>query len=192
MSEKKSLRGIAAAPPSVEHIVEKYQEEVLGADALSAEANVSLIRTFAALSDALNDYFVKYQLTRSRYNVLRFIYQSEERSLKMSEIGAGLSMSKTNVTSLVDRLDRMGLISRRVLEDDRRSVYVELTPAGLRLIRTILPEYLDWVSELWSPLGEVEKASLVQSLGRMRSHLLAERVSCVPSTAEEEDAAGVG
>jgi DNA-binding MarR family transcriptional regulator len=147
-----------------EAVVDRYMQERPDADALALEANVLMIRSFDALSDALNDYFRAFQLTRSRYNVLRFLHYSENRSVKMSDISTGIRVSKTAITTLVNALVKLGLVSRTVRAEDRRAVYVALTPKGEECIQSILPEYLQRVSDLWSPLSDEEKARLSASL----------------------------
>lgn len=156
-------------------ITARYLSEVPDADALAAEVNTVMIRAFGALSDALNEYFATNRLTRSRYNVLRFLYHAESKSVKMSEISAGIRVSKTAMTSLINALERLGLVCRTLKEADRRSVYITLTPEGERCVRRLLPSYMQRVREIWAPLSDDEKRQLISSLGHLRSHLHGER-----------------
>jgi DNA-binding MarR family transcriptional regulator len=156
-------------------IVEQYVASVPDADSLAAEANVVMIRAFGVLSDALNDYFAAFQLTHSRYNVLRFLYYSRSPSVKMSEISAGIRRSKTAMTSLVNALERLGLVSRSVKENDKRSVYISLTREGRECVETVLPGYLRRVQDLWSPLDDAEKSALIASLAHLRFSILKNR-----------------
>ena len=48
-------------------------------------------------------------------------------------------MHRSNLTGLVDRLEKRGLVARREVAADRRAYSVVLTAAGARLLRDILP-----------------------------------------------------
>jgi DNA-binding MarR family transcriptional regulator len=48
----------------------------------------------------------------------------------MHELAEGMILSKSAATRLVDRLERRGLVTRTVCDEDRRGMEVGLTPEG--------------------------------------------------------------
>src|SRR5262249_57520857 len=48
---------------------------------------------------------------------------------RMHELARALLLSKSGLTRLVDRIEEAGLVARASVHGDRRSLYVELTPA---------------------------------------------------------------
>ena len=55
----------------------------------------------------------------------------------MNEVADKLHCDPSNVTGIVDRLERRGLVTRRQLETDRRVKQLVLTPEGRRTKRTV-------------------------------------------------------
>jgi DNA-binding MarR family transcriptional regulator len=56
-----------------------------------------------------------------------------DRTPGMLELAAALGLDKSSVTGLVDRAERRGLVKRSFGKEDRRAVFVALTPAGRAL-----------------------------------------------------------
>lgn len=69
--------------------------------------------------------------------------------LTMSEIARRIHRTKPTVTTLVDKLERLGYVQKRASEHDRRSTYVSLTDEGLKLEPVI-----DAISEKLARLSE--------------------------------------
>lgn len=67
------------------------------------------------------------------YDVLVALKQAPEQRLRLSELAQVLLVNRTNVTRLVDRLEKAGLIQREACADDRRGAFAVLTEAGLEM-----------------------------------------------------------
>ena len=74
-------------------------------------------------------------LTASEINALANL--ADGRGRTVSELAAAAGSRPTTMTSVLDRLERRGQISRGSLQGNRRAVLVELTPAGRRTAATI-------------------------------------------------------
>ncbi|MGQ4384001.1 MarR family winged helix-turn-helix transcriptional regulator [Streptomyces sp. SAS_270] len=61
----------------------------------------------------------------------------------VSELGAAVGTRPTTLTSVLDRLERRGHISRGARSGDRRAVLVELTPSGRRTAARIRQAFTD-------------------------------------------------
>src|SRR5689334_12947331 len=68
-------------------------------------------------------------LSLAKLAVLHFLAEAEE-PLPLSDLAARQHCVRSNITQLMDRLEKDGLVRRRADPDDRRSVLAELTPAG--------------------------------------------------------------
>jgi len=55
--------------------------------------------------------------------------------LSAVEISRGMSVSPANITGMIDRLEKMGLVERRRKEDDRRTINIIPTLAGKKMGR---------------------------------------------------------
>jgi MarR family transcriptional regulator, organic hydroperoxide resistance regulator len=71
---------------------------------------------------------VDLDLTASEINALANLADGRGRTI--SQLGAAVGTRPTTLTSVLDRLERRGHITRGTLAGDRRSVLVELTDSG--------------------------------------------------------------
>jgi len=73
-------------------------------------------------------------LTPNQYNVLRILRGAAPEGLTCGEIGGRMITRDPDITRLVDRLVRSGLVRRRRSSADRRVVRVYITGAGLSVL----------------------------------------------------------
>lgn len=81
------------------------------------------------------------------YEVLLYLANAPEQSLRMGELADRLVLSRSGLTRLVDRLAARGLVERRNCDSDRRGTWARLTDAGLARFREARPTHLRGVRE---------------------------------------------
>ena len=127
------------------------------------EAMLNVHRTASHLSGPSQAYFKQFKLSPASYNLLRILRGHHQRGERMgvraSEIGCQMVVRMPDVTRLVDRLEKMGLVSRSVDADDKRVKFVKITKKGLSLLERIEGGVLDL---LHSQLGHMTKAQLTE------------------------------
>src|SRR6266536_5376516 len=96
-------------------------------------AFVDLARTTEMLSRPVAQILKKEDLSATQYNVLRILRGSPE-GLTCGEIANRMITRDPDVTRLLDRLEKRGLISRCRETKDRRTVMSRITPDGLKLL----------------------------------------------------------
>jgi MarR family 2-MHQ and catechol resistance regulon transcriptional repressor len=144
-----------------------YTEQCPGVEFLDFESHLAVMRAFATLIiDSPVDTIAG--LSRARYNILRMLYQRDDRRLLMSEIVQGMNVSPTNITKLVDSLVADGLVRRVGHEQDKRRTWAELTQKGEDLLLECIPLVGEHIKRLWSCLEDTEKTVLVHLLTKMR------------------------
>ena len=95
--------------------------------------------------------------------------------LSLGELGRQILMSKGNITIIVDHLERDGYVLRQRDSEDRRVVWVRLTPEGRQLFAEIVAAYEEEFVELMrSCLSEEELRQLSQLLKRLIEGILRE------------------
>ena len=104
------------------------------------------------------------------YDVLWAIRRAPDRRLRMSELAAGLTISRGGLTKVADRLERAGLIRREPAADDGRGLYAVLTPDGNALLRQMWPVYSRVLRETFATVmtGD-EAATIARALGRIQA-----------------------
>src|SRR5437879_13201337 len=94
-------------------------------------AFLDLLRTTDMLSRGPAQVLKTADLSATQYNVLRILRGAPE-GLACGEIASRMITRDPDVTRLLDRLAKRGLISRRRETKDRRTVLARITPAGLK------------------------------------------------------------
>lgn len=84
----------------------------------------------------------------------------ENNSIQPSELSAALGSSRTNATRIADELEKRGWIERRESDNDRRCLYLHLTPSGEEFLEKILPPQHKALHNLWSVLSAEEQQQL--------------------------------
>jgi DNA-binding MarR family transcriptional regulator len=99
-----------------------------------AEAFLNLQRTADALMRGLAELLKGSDLSPTQYNVLRILRGAGTAGLSCREIGERMVTRDPDITRLLDRLERRGLLSRVREARDRRVVTTTIAPAGLELL----------------------------------------------------------
>lgn len=133
------------------------------ASSLRYEALLQLLRTADTLWNASRGFFARWNLSPSQFNVLNLLSDQPDglSQIKLSEL---LITHRSNVTGLVDRLERRGLVARRDSPTDRRAYRVVMTSAGHKLIQAILPEYYRVADEIWAGVSPTRAKALASDL----------------------------
>ena len=109
---------------------------------------LQLLRTADSILDASRVFFAPWDLSPSQFNVLNLVYGLPE-GLSQTELGRQLIVHRSNVTGLVDRLEKRGLVKRRQLAGDRRVYQIVLNAEGSRVMEEVLPLYHRNAEEVW-------------------------------------------
>lgn len=141
-------------------------------DAQVAEANLMVGRTWGALLALVNGAWANAGLTGHQLTALRLLLLAPGRRLTIKDITAGLSVGPTNVTKLVNRLERAGLVRRMEGTHDRRVTWVELTDLGADTYRALYPATQARHRAAFAVLSEEERRLLIDLLARVRQQAL--------------------
>jgi DNA-binding MarR family transcriptional regulator len=121
---------------------------------------LELLKTADMLSRNLSDLLKTEDLSSTQYNVLRILRGAPD-GLPCGEIGTRMITRDPDITRLLDRLEKRGLISRHRETKDRRMVMARITPDGIQLL-----------SRMDDPVRETHRTQLGH-LGRDRLRALA-------------------
>jgi len=99
------------------------------------EAYLSLLRTADALEASVEAKLKEFGLTGTQYNALRILRGAGAEGLPCSEIGERMITRDPDITRLLNRLQKRGLVKRAHAETDRRVIHGKITRTGLKLLR---------------------------------------------------------
>lgn len=142
---------------------------------MSASANeciVGIVRAGEAFVALANRALSGYQLSPAARQALAVLDGAGE-PLSPTEIARRLIVTTASVTSLLDTLERRGLVERRADPADRRRLLVAVTPPGRDLVRQYVPEVVALQAAVMSGIGEEDREQLVAVLTRIREAIAA-------------------
>ena len=102
------------------------------------------------------------------YDVLWALERSDDGRRRMHTLADAVVLSRSNLTRLVDRLEKARLVRRVASEDDRRGAYAEITTEGRKLRRRMWPVYQAAIEALFAAHLSAQEAKIVgKALERM-------------------------
>ena len=104
---------------------------------LEAEVMLNLMRTADALSRGGEKILKLAGLSHTRYNVLRILRGAGEGGLCCREVAERMITRDPDITRLVDRLERRGLLARSRDRHDRRMITLRITEAGRKILKDL-------------------------------------------------------
>jgi DNA-binding MarR family transcriptional regulator len=142
---------------------------------LEQEVVLNIMRTAGALRSGIAEVLRDYELSAPQYNILRILRGAPgEDGLPCSEVGDRLVSRDPDVTRLLDRLEKRGLVTRGRSSTDRRVVNARITKKGLEL-----------VNQLDDPIANVHAIQL----GHMKRKDLRELINLLEQARGDADGA---
>ena len=132
---------------------------------------VSLWRTADLLARNAEKVLKAADVSPTQYNVLRILRGAPE-GLTCSEIGKRMISRDPDITRLLDRLEKRGLISRCREVKDRRQVQARISPQGLRLLSDLDGPVTDVHRQQLGHLGREGMRSLQELLAKAREKVV--------------------
>jgi DNA-binding MarR family transcriptional regulator len=113
-----------------------------------------------------------FKLTVAQFNILMLLkYQSENGLINQTRLGKMLLVNRANITGLIDRMEKAGLVRRLADSEDRRVNYVKMTDTGSEVLEKAHKEYFSRIEQIMAPLAEEECRLLNLLLERMRGQV---------------------
>jgi len=98
---------------------------------------VALLQSADTLGQEAEQLLKAAGIPNAQYNVLRILRGAEPEGLACRAIGDRMISHDPDITRLLDRMEKRGLITRERQTDDRRVVKTRITPQGLSLLKTL-------------------------------------------------------
>jgi MarR family transcriptional regulator, 2-MHQ and catechol-resistance regulon repressor len=135
------------------------------AEVRALDAYIKLTRATSSVGARLSPGLARAGLTSTQLGVLEALLHLGPLGQRV--LGDKLLMSGGNITTVIDNLERRGLVRRERRGDDRRNVTVHLTPRGRGLIAGVFPAHVRAIVDAFSALTAAEQ----ETLGRLAKKL---------------------
>ena len=111
--------------------------------------------------------FADQDMTLPRFDILAALDRKPE-GLPMGALSRALLVSNGNVTQLVQKLVRDGLVEMSPLPSDRRSSIVRLTGEGQERFQKLARLHHDWIDGMLAGLDFTQRERLYVALGVLK------------------------
>lgn len=142
------------------------------------EVLIALRRVIRA-TDMHSKYLAKTTgLTAPQILLLQTIRAKGDRTV--SELANGMSLSQATVTTIIDRLENKGLVTRERSKEDKRKVFTYLTESALEVLKSAPMPLQDQFTRQFNDLQEWEKSMIISSLQRVAQMMDAQHIDAAP------------
>jgi len=138
---------------------------------LEEETLLSVQRTADQLQWRASELLKPYGISPTQYNALRILRGAKEQGRSCSEIAERMINRDPDITRLIDRLERRGLVLRTREEKDRRVVIARITPAGLELLKGLDRPVEEFTRKILGHLGNQKLKTLIKLLEMARKQV---------------------
>ncbi len=130
---------------------------------------LNIVRTHEFLLQRHTEFFKRFQLTPTQYNILRILRGAGEDGITCSACSERMVAADPDITRLLDRLEARGLIRRERGSSDRRVVISRIAPEGLKLLESVDKPLAEFTRERMGRVGRKKLAQLIEILESLRA-----------------------
>jgi len=139
---------------------------------LGHEALLNIYYTASKLKKKAGDFLKPFGLTDVQFNLMMLLkHQNGPEGLNQSRLSNMMLVNRANITSLIDRMEKAGLVTRTSAPSDRRHNIIKLTGRGKKLLEKIEPLYTKEIKRIMASLKDTEQRSLIAMLEKTRRNV---------------------
>jgi DNA-binding MarR family transcriptional regulator len=125
---------------------------------------VLLRRAWYSLNQAFRRRIQYTGVTPDQFTALRTLLEGDSQGLVQSELTRQMASDPNTIASLVDRMEKAGLVERKAHERDRRAYRIRLKPAGQRVYVELRQVALQLQGQILSVLPENQREEFLENL----------------------------
>ncbi len=152
------------------HSAELYARAFDWADPAAIEGALAVNAAYNAQVGAMSRMCSALGIGRTtgRHALIRLLHFADAHRLTQFEIASEMQVTSSNVTFLVDGLEKEGLVKRLPHPTDRRTVHVQLTQDGESLATVLVPSLAQFMAAMLDGFDDDEKRLFADLLDRFR------------------------
>ena len=135
------------------------------------EAYLAVVRTASDLSHSLDLFLRPFEITQPQYNVLRILRGAGAEGLGRNEVRERMVNAMPDMSRLLDRMEKLGWLTRVRSDEDRRHVPTTITKAGLALLQKIDAPLAEHHQQQFQGVALPELQNILSVLEAIRSNL---------------------
>lgn len=140
-------------------------------ETIEHECMLNIVFTGTLINKIAYRYFKKQNITDVQFNVLMELRYAGPRRLSQIELSKRLVVNKADMTGIIDRMEKAGLVRRIHHTEDRRVKLVVMMKKGARIVERLEPAYLQAVGRLMSVVSRRQMEELIKGLETVRKSI---------------------
>ncbi len=133
------------------------------------EAVLNIMRTHSVLTAEFMKLAKSHGITQVQYNILRILRGAGADGLPCVEIGNRMITRVPDMTRLIDRLEKSGLVRRHRSSSDRRIVQVMIAEKGLEVVDSMDQPTLDLLKKQLGHISRVDLGKINDLMVKVRT-----------------------
>ncbi len=129
----------------------------------------ALILTHDSVVAKFQELLRGYDISYTQYTVLSILAEAGEEGLRTQQLGKRLLTRLPDITRLVDRLVRDGLVERTRWDQDKRVVFVSITERAAELLEELQEPFDELQVEMFGHLSDAKQTQLNTLLAELRN-----------------------
>ena len=122
-----------------------------GKDRINEEVIYNIAGVYTLLNNVISGFLSKYNLGPAKFNILLMVkHVGKEKGMPQNEISKLLLVTTSNITRMIDKLEKDKYVKRVSQKGDRRVNLIKITQKGSDLLDTIWPHYKGRIDNLIS------------------------------------------
>jgi len=150
-------------------------KEELGLDqtieTMEHECLLNVLYTATILYKASYVYFRQYGITDAQFNVLIQLRYEKQQGLSQADLGRRLVVNKADMTGIIDRLEKAGLVMREDHPKDRRVNIIKITRKGRDIVNKLEPGYFTAVKKAMSSMSKNDMKTIIKGMEKIRENV---------------------
>jgi len=150
-------------------------KEELGLDqtieTMEHECLLNVLYTATMLYKASYVYFRQYGITDAQFNVLIQLRYEKQQELSQADLGRRLVVNKADMTGIIDRLEKAGLVMREDHPKDRRVNIIKITRKGRDIVNKLEPGYFTAVKKAMSSMSKNDMKTIIKGMEKIRENV---------------------
>jgi len=132
----------------------------------------ALAGAYSHIEKEISDYLRSSRLTPAKFNAMMVIkHIGREKGLSQIEIGRHLIVTASNMTRLLDRLEKEGYVERFARAGDRRVNLIKISKKGSDVLDKVWPGYYQKITNIANQLNKDELKTISDLLLKLSSSL---------------------
>jgi MarR family 2-MHQ and catechol resistance regulon transcriptional repressor len=156
MNEKKNKR-----------VLEDYINAYSFIEFSSGKTIINIWRTVGIVRLVYSRLFDIHKISETKFFVI-LLLNSEDDGMTLTKIGENMLVSKANITTLINRMEKDGIVEKKENFEDKRSKKAYLTPKGKEIFNKIKYMHKEFSEKMTKSLDEDEKKILNKLLIKMQ------------------------